>query len=181
MALHLVTGGARSGKSTFAEKLVLSFASPPAMYIATAEPLDDEMHARIALHRSRRQDDQWRTIEVPRSIDVALASAPHAPALMDCLTLLASNVYLERAHHEDALAAVLEEVAAIVGAARSREGEVVVVSNEIGMGLVPETALGRGFRDALGLANQAVAAASATVTLMVSGIPWTIRGAAPAP
>jgi len=165
--LTLVLGGARSGKSRHAESLVTAF-PPPWTYVATAEPLDDEMRARIAEHRARRGAD-WRSIEVPRDLAGALAENSQGGAvLVDCLTLWLSNLMLadaDVAAESDRLEAALTQVA----------GPLFVVSNEVGFGIVPDNALARRFRDAQGRLNQQVAAIADSVLLMVAGLPLKVK------
>ena len=160
-------GGARSGKSHYAEAL-LAAVPPPRFYVATAEPLDDEMRTRIAEHRARRGTD-WRTIEAPRDLAGALASNPAGGAvLVDCLTLWLSNLMLAGADI-DTETARLERV---LGATT---GPVVLVSNEVGLGIVPDNALARRFRDAQGRLNQRIAARADRVVLMVAGLPLVVK------
>jgi adenosylcobinamide kinase/adenosylcobinamide-phosphate guanylyltransferase len=171
-AITLVLGGARSGKSRYAEMLVTS-AARAGTYIATAEPGDDEMAARIAHHRARR-GEFWRTVEAP--LDLAAAILAHAdptrPVLVDCLTLWLSNLL-------GAGRIVEHESEALLGALRDACGPVVLVSNEVGLGLVPETKLGRDFRDAQGRANREVARACDAVVLVAAGLPTLIKPAPP--
>ncbi len=161
-SLTLVLGGARSGKSAYAERLLGA-----GSYIATAEPGDAEMAARIAAHRARR-GPQWRTVEAPLELAGAIrAAAP--PILVDCLTLWLANLFAAGRipeHESEALLAALREAA----------GPVVLVANEVGLGLVPETALGRAFRDAAGRLNQAVAAAVQRVVFVAAGLPLVLKG-----
>jgi adenosylcobinamide kinase/adenosylcobinamide-phosphate guanylyltransferase len=167
--LVLVLGGARSGKSRHAEALVESWPAPWT-YIATAEAFDAEMAARIAEHRARRPTG-WETLEAPRDLPAALAGVPPArPVLVDCLTLWLSNLLLA----ERDLEAEGERLAAALA---QRAGPVVLVSNEVGWGIVPETPLGRRFRDAQGRLNQRMAAVADRVVLVVAGIPVAIKGA----
>jgi adenosylcobinamide kinase / adenosylcobinamide-phosphate guanylyltransferase len=166
--LTLVLGGARSGKSDYAESLVTAFA-PPWIYVATAEPLDDEMRSRIAEHRARRGAD-WRLIEAPRDIADAIARAPAGSAvLVDCLTLWLSNLVLADADVE-------AESDRLGGALAQARGPVILVSNEVGFGIVPANALARRFRDAQGRLNQRVAARADRVVLMVAGLPLVVKG-----
>lgn len=160
--LVFVLGGARSGKSMFAEARMTAL-PPPWIYIATAQAFDEEMRDRIAKHRARR-DAPWRTIDAPHDLAAALRDAPkHAPVLVDCLTLWLTNRLLADAD----LAA---ERAALVEALVTRDAPTIVVSNEVGLGIVPADALSRRFRDEAGFLHQAVAAAADEVHLMVAGL-----------
>ena len=166
--LTLVLGGARSGKSRYAESLIATL-PPPWLYVATAEAGDEEMAARISAHRARRGPD-WRTIEAPRHLVAALQKAGTMPVLVDCLTLWLSNLMLadidieaETAHLERALAAAAAPV--------------VLVANEVGSGIVPDHPLGRKFRDLQGMLNQRIAARADRVVLMVAGLPLALKGA----
>jgi adenosylcobinamide kinase/adenosylcobinamide-phosphate guanylyltransferase len=166
--LTLVLGGARSGKSRHAEGLVTA-APSPWIYVATAQAFDDEMAVRIAEHRSRR-DAGWTTIEAP--LDLAGAIAAHANSshimLIDCLTLWLSNVMLDNRDVEAACDMLVDALAAA-------DGPIVVVSNEVGLGIVPDNALARRFRDAQGRLNQQVAANADRVVLMAAGLPLTLK------
>lgn len=165
--LTLVLGGARSGKSAYAERLIMAHASPW-IYLATAEIFDDEMRLRVDAHRARR-DTQWRTIDAPHDLPQAIIAAPaQAPLLVDCLGLWLSNRLLAEAD----LAA---DRAALVSALATRMAPTVVVSPEVGLSIVPENALGRAFRDAAGLLHQEVAKTSAHVALVVAGIPMKVK------
>jgi adenosylcobinamide kinase / adenosylcobinamide-phosphate guanylyltransferase len=166
-SLALVLGGARSGKSRHAEALVAAL-PPPWLYIATGEPRDNEMAARIAGHRARR-GAQWRTVEAPHDLAGALASAPAGAAvLVDCLTLWLSNVMLAGADVE-------VEIARLERALADRGGYTVLVANEVGLGIVPDNALARRFRDAAGRLNQRLAAAADRVVLLVAGVPVKVK------
>ena len=170
-AITLVLGGARSGKSRYAEALVTG-AARGGTYIATAEAGDAEMAARIAHHRARR-GDFWRTVEEPLDLAAAILThrEPERPMLVDCLTLWLSNLL-------GAGRIVEHESEALLGALRDASGPVVLVANEVGMGLVPETPLGREFRDAAGRLNQAVAAIAARVVFIAAGLPLVLKGEA---
>lgn len=177
MPLVLVTGGARSGKSAWAERRAADASPDGAVtYVATAQAWDDEMAARIAVHRAERPAG-WTTVEAPRDAAAAVRAAPTPVVLVDCLTLLASNALLaaEAEGEAAASAAVLAEAEALRDAARAHGGLVIVVTNEVGMGIVPATPLGRWYRDALGRANALLAAAADEVTLLVSGLPLRVK------
>jgi adenosyl cobinamide kinase/adenosyl cobinamide phosphate guanylyltransferase len=140
---------------------------PPWTYIATGQAFDDEMRARIAEHR-RRRGEGWRTIEAPLDLAGALAEARDTPVLVDCLTLWLSNLMLGD-HGLAAAASVFEEALA------QRKVPTLLVSNEVGLGIVPETPLGRRFRDEAGRLNQRIAANAGRVLLMVAGLPMTVK------
>jgi adenosylcobinamide kinase / adenosylcobinamide-phosphate guanylyltransferase len=168
----LVLGGARSGKSTHAEKLVcgsLAGAARPAVYIATAEAGDVEMATRIMAHRARR-GAAWITIEEPLKLAEALGLAvTHArPVLVDCLTLWLSNLMHAGADIDEATDALLRSL-------DDYASPVVFVSNEVGLGIVPETALGRAFRDAQGRLNMRMAERADRVILMAAGLALTMK------
>lgn len=166
-SLTFVLGGARSGKSTHAEKLVSARAAPWT-YIATAQAYDGEMRQRIAEHRARRGEG-WETVEAPSDLVGALQAVPDGRAvLVDCLTLWLTNHMLA----DSDVAAESARLAEIL--ARPR-GPWVVVSNEVGLGIVPDNALARRFRDAAGRLNQEVAAAADTVLMMVAGLPLKVK------
>lgn len=164
--ITLVLGGARSGKSQYAERLVVARPAPW-IYIATAQAFDAEMRARITEHQARR-DGGWQTIEAP--VDLARAMAPHRskPVLIDCLTLWLTNLML--GGHDIPLA-----LRALEAELDTRDGPVVLVSNEVGLGLVPETPLGRSFRDEAGRLNQRIAQKADHVAFMVAGLPLTLK------
>ena len=169
--LSLVLGGARSGKSRYAESLISTLPPPwraPWTYVATAEPGDAEMAERIAAHRARR-GASWRTIEAPRDLAGSLQSEGAAPALVDCLTLWLSNLMLAGADI-DAEMNRLDHALAGVAA------PIVMVANEVGAGIVPENPLGRRFRDMQGVLNQRMAARADRVVLMVAGLPLALKG-----
>lgn len=170
-SLTLVLGGARSGKSAWAEALVERL-SPQRIYVATGEARDAEMADRITAHRDRRGRG-WRTIEAPRAEgrDVAGAGAEGA-VLFDCLTLWLSNAM-------EAGVDWRAEAEALIAAMATSAVPVVAVSNEIGLGLVPETPLGRAFRDAQGALNQMVAEHADRVVFVAAGCPLALKGALP--
>ncbi len=167
MAIILITGGARSGKSTRAEARVGIFPGRP-VYIATAEALDDEMRARIARHRARR-GSEWLERETPLELAAALTETDGGGArLVDCLTLWLSNLmHAERNWESEGF--VLAET---LGRQRS---PVVLVTNEVGLGIVPDNALARRFRDAAGLLNQMIARVADEVEFVVAGLPMRVK------
>lgn len=175
--ITLVTGGARAGKSRHAMALVAN--DPSVTYIATAEALDDDMRGRIARHRAERPAE-WATVEAPLALGSALRSCPPDNAvIVDCLTLWVSNLLLR---DEDGAADQPQpwypaaEVEELVAALSGRRRPVVVVTNEVGLGVIPPTPLGRSYRDALGRVNQRVAETATRVVLMVAGVPLVIKG-----
>lgn len=168
----LFTGGARSGKSTRAEQYAARLGLP-VIYLATAEAGDAEMRARIAHHQAQRPA-AWPTVEAPLAPAAALSAIPAGSVvLLDCLSLLVTNLLL--AHEADPAPVVTAEVSAILTVARARDLTLLIVTNEVGMGIVPEYPLGRVYRDLLGRANQQVAASADEVYLVVAGLPVEIR------
>ncbi|QIO35019.1 bifunctional adenosylcobinamide kinase/adenosylcobinamide-phosphate guanylyltransferase [Bradyrhizobium sp. 1(2017)] len=167
MAVILITGGARSGKSTRAEARAKAFPGRP-VYVATAEALDTEMEARIARHRARRETD-WIEREVPLDLVPALVASDGGGArLVDCLTLWLSNLMHAERNWE-------REVEALAGALPRLKSPVVLVTNEVGLGIVPDNALARSFRDAAGIMNQVTAAAADEVEFVVAGLPMKLK------
>jgi adenosylcobinamide kinase / adenosylcobinamide-phosphate guanylyltransferase len=174
--LILITGGVRCGKSRFAERLAGELGGDRVVYIATAEAGDDEMRARIAAHRADRPSS-WATLEAPIDVAAAIAEAsarPDSPRaiLVDCLTMLVSNLLLGRdgGAEETAAERIDRQTRAIGDACLRTRAAVIVVTNEVGWGVVPATSLGRRYRDLLGAANQVLASASAKVYLLIAGI-----------
>ena len=169
--LSLVLGGARSGKSRYAEGLITALPppwKPPWTYVATAEAGDAEMAERIAAHRARR-GASWRTIEAPRDLAHSLRTCKAAPVLVDCLTLWLSNLMLAGADIDAAFDRLHDALTTI-------NAPVVTVANEVGSGIVPDHALGRRFRDMQGLLNQRIAARADRVVLVVAGLPLALKG-----
>ncbi len=158
-----ILGGARSGKTAYA----LTLASPPRTYVATAMADDDEMQARIAAHQAERGAD-WRLIEARTDLMGALADVKNGTIVVDCLTLWLSNLMADNRDIE-------AEVDTLVEAVRASSADIVFVSNEIGMGLVPMDALSRQFRDAQGRLNQRIAAVSDSVEFVVAGLPLRLK------
>ncbi len=168
----LITGGCRSGKSRYA----LDYANrhfSKKIYLATGEVLDQEMARRVEIHRKAR-GPEWQTIEEP--IEVGDKITQHGDKveviLLDCLTLWLSNLLL-RWDHESR---IMGEVERLIKAIKQSQTNLIIVTNEVGMGIVPEASLGRRFRDLSGMANQKIAEAADTVIFMVSGIPMFLKG-----
>jgi adenosylcobinamide kinase/adenosylcobinamide-phosphate guanylyltransferase len=169
MSITLVLGGARSGKSRFAESLAAS----PRTYIATAQAFDSEMTERIALHKLQRGNG-WTTVEEQIDLPQALRKAQSGFVLIDCLTLWLSNLMLADQDWHAPLDELIAELHTI-------KSDVVLVSNEVGLGIVPDTPLGRSFRDAQGITNQRVAQAADNVVMMIAGLAIAIKGPLPTP
>jgi adenosylcobinamide kinase/adenosylcobinamide-phosphate guanylyltransferase len=168
-ALTVVTGGAKSGKSRFAEGLATA-SGRPRVYIATAEAWDDEMRSRIAAHLKDRGTG-WQTVEAPRDVAGALALVgPEAVVLLDCATLWLTN-------HMLADADLARESATLLQALKNCPAPVIVVTNELGWSIVPDNALARRFRDAQGRLNQQLAAQADLVVAVISGLPLVLKGA----
>ena len=170
-SLHFVLGGARSGKSRHAERLIEATPAPW-HYIATAQAFDDEMRERIAMHRARREGavaGAWQTHDAPLDLPGVLEElSARETVLVDCLTLWLSNLMLSDHDPKPATERLVASLAA-------REGTTVLVSNEVGFGIVPENALARRFRDEAGILNQKVAARADNVTLVVAGLPMKVK------
>lgn len=195
--LELVTGGARSGKSTFAERRAAQLSGRSRQravtYVATAVVTDGEMADRIARHRVRRPAE-WRTLEAPLDLGAALrGAAPDGVVLVDCLAVWASNRLLAlgdpdevpgesdggqgtwRSRLADLEPALTEELDAAIDAGRMRGLDLLLVTNEVGLGIVPPTPLGRAYRDLLGRLNQHVAARADAVHLVIAGVAIDLR------
>lgn len=182
----LITGGARSGKSAFAERWCMKHASS-AVYIATAQIYDEEMRERVALHRQQRSEAgyTWNTLEEPlrlvELLDELAGSRQNPPAvLVDCLTLWLSNVLLSAGEgsDKDSTAVVEREIERLVEAAKRYTGQLVLVTNEVGSGIVPEYPLGRQYRDLAGRLNRKMAEISGQVFLVTAGIPVELKSRA---
>lgn len=161
--VSLILGGARSGKSAHA----LAQVQAPRVFVATAEAGDAEMADRIAAHQAERGTD-WALIEAPLDLGAAIHAAAGRSVLVDCLTLWLSNLM----HHNRDIAA---ETAALIDVMRAAEGRIVLVSNEVGMGLAPMNALGRAFRDEQGRLNQRIAAMADSVEFVAAGLPLRLK------
>jgi adenosylcobinamide kinase/adenosylcobinamide-phosphate guanylyltransferase len=169
----LVLGGARSGKTGFAERLAMRAGERPA-YLATAETLDTEMRDRVRLHQHQR-GPQFTTIEEPLRLSAAIAAAAraHDVILVDCLTLWITNLIVA---NENVAAAVDELLATLLETTESR---VILVSNEVGLGIVPDNAMARMFRDLAGSAHQRIAEICEDAYFVMAGLPMVLKGAAP--
>jgi adenosylcobinamide kinase/adenosylcobinamide-phosphate guanylyltransferase len=179
----LVTGGARSGKSCFAEKLAMHDRKQ-GIYIATAQIYDEEMRDRVTLHQKQRQQEGfvWITIEEPYGLSAKIreigVSVTAPVVLVDCLTLWLSNWLLQYEHEADRTAKVIERIDELVAAVSSCTGHLVLVTNEVGSGIVPEFPLGRSFRDLAGKMNQKLAEVCGQVFLVTAGIPIELKSRA---
>ncbi|MEJ6403941.1 bifunctional adenosylcobinamide kinase/adenosylcobinamide-phosphate guanylyltransferase [Yoonia sp. 2307UL14-13] len=166
--LTMVLGGAASGKSAFAEALVLQAGISP-LYVATAQAFDDEMSVKIRRHQARRGDD-WDTVEEPFELATFLGTLDETRiVLIDCATLWLTNIILD---HRD----IAAETTALISALRVCAAPVVIVSNEVGYGIVPENALARNFRNAQGTLNQSIAAEADRVIAVMAGLPIALKG-----
>lgn len=169
--LSFVLGGAASGKSAWAENLLLSSGLDP-VYLATARVFDDEIKNKINLHQSRR-NDRWRTIEADTDLAPALAAmGPGEAVLIDCATMWLSNILMDGDDLKQAQTSLLRAVS-------DSAAPVVIVSNEVGQGIVPDNALARQFREEQGRLNIALAAQSDLATLIVAGLPLVLKGQLP--
>lgn len=168
--ITFILGGARSGKSRYALKLAKEYSK--IAFIATCEPLDSEMKKRIELHRKNRPLN-WQTFEQPQCVSRLLKQIgnKYEMIVIDCLTLLVSNMLLKG----NPEAAIENEVKKILSTLNKNRAKAILVSNEVGLGIIPDNKLGRDFRDIAGRINQGVAEESDEVFFIVSGIPWRIK------
>ena len=171
-----ILGGARSGKSRYAQELAGKL-SNKVLFVATGEARDEEMQARISHHKKDRPKS-WRTLEAPtdigRQIEQRIGDAE--VVLIDCLTLLISNLLGDESDYSKAEKQVIAEINELTACMDKLDSSFIIVSNEVSMGLVPETRLGRIYRDMLGKANQLIARHASEVYLMVAGIPVKVKG-----
>ncbi|MEQ1789180.1 MAG: bifunctional adenosylcobinamide kinase/adenosylcobinamide-phosphate guanylyltransferase [Rickettsiales bacterium] len=167
--INFILGGARSGKSQYAEELA-SNAGRLKVYVATAEVLDDEMEKRIEIHRARRGND-WKVVEIPIDIPIQITNHSYANSviLVDCLTLWLSNLLHKKID-------VNAQIDSLLEALKITQSEVILVSSEVGMGITPENILARQFIDYTGILHQRVAEVADNVVLVVAGIPVKIKG-----
>ncbi len=176
--LIFLLGGARSGKSHYAETWAKEHGNQ-VLYVATAEAFDDDMKERVAHHQNDRPQ-HWHTLEAPRNTYQHIAEFPkgYDTVLLDCITFLTTNVLLElseSATQTDANDMILTQIDHLLGVYESSDATWLIVSNEVGMGVVPPTKLGRFFRDMLGRANQRIAQRADEVLLLVAGLPWKLK------
>lgn len=183
--LILITGGARSGKSTFAEKMAGEQGSN-VLYVATARQTDSEMEERIAKHKARRPAG-WLTYEGYKNLDLALDGLleGRSAVLLDCITIMVSNLMLDESFEWDDLsrdrveeieASILHQVERLICLVKMNEVPFILVTNEVGLGVVPPYPMGRDFRDIAGRMNQFIAGTADEVYFCVSGIPMKIKG-----
>jgi adenosylcobinamide kinase/adenosylcobinamide-phosphate guanylyltransferase len=188
--LTLILGGARSGKSTFAEQRAKELGGESVLYVATSETKDEEMQQRVAKHRADRPSG-WGTVEASRNVaqSVRQERSGEKVILLDCMTFLVANHLMDAAAPEDdpfdapssdpfdaqIEADVVAEVEALVAYVQDADIEMLVVSNEVGLGVVPPYELGRAYRDILGRANQILARHADEVQLLVAGIPMQVK------
>jgi adenosylcobinamide kinase/adenosylcobinamide-phosphate guanylyltransferase len=176
--LTLILGGARSGKSSHAQSLAEA-TGQPVTFLATAQALDGEMLARIQKHRAERPAG-WATLEIPCDIPAHAAEIKSEVVILDCVTLLVSNLLMQFVKDDlvdeaPFMLAVQKEIEDLMAIIRGRDQDWFIISNEVGLGLVPPYQMGRVYRDALGWANQRLAREADKVTFMVAGIPTTIK------
>ena len=176
--LTFILGGARSGKSSYAQNLAKE-SGKSVTFIATAQALDDEMSARIQKHRAERPAN-WETLEIPLDIASHVQRIKSDLVILDCVTLLISNLLMQFVKNDlvdetPFMAAVQKEINELAGMFRKQEQDWLIISNEVGLGLVPPYQMGRIYRDAIGWANQRLAHEADKVIFMVAGIPTFIK------
>ena len=168
--ITLILGGARSGKSVFGEKLALNKHSKP-IYIFTAQSFDGEMDERIRIHKDRRKKQSWQDVEATINLPAAISelSKKEKVILVDCLSLWLTNLIINERNID-------RDITEFLNALEKSPGDVILVSSEVGLGIVPDNEMSREFRDNLGSLHQRVAAISETVIMMVAGIPMVVKG-----
>ena len=171
----LLLGGARSGKSSYAQELARTLGGS-VLFIATGEPLDEEMKHRIDQHKKNRPED-WETVEASLHLGTVLREHDEntGTVLIDCITLLVSNLLGNENNYPDAENRIIDEVYKLISAMKASRANIIIVSNEVGLGLVPDNKLGRMYRDLLGKANQLLAENADEVYFMTAGIPLKIK------
>ncbi|MDD4924586.1 MAG: bifunctional adenosylcobinamide kinase/adenosylcobinamide-phosphate guanylyltransferase [Dehalococcoidales bacterium] len=175
MSCILITGGARAGKSGYAQKLAIDN-SGKVLFVATAEAKDEDMRLRIEKHKKSRPSN-WQTLESPSEVANAISekAGEYQVIVIDCITMLVSNVMLAADDEKSAEAAVINEIDTLIKVMKFKSSTYILVSNEVGLGIVPDNELSRNYRDLLGRANQLLARYADEVYLMVSGIPVKIK------
>lgn len=176
--LTLILGGARSGKSSYAQTLAET-TGRSVTFLATAQELDEEMSARIRKHRAERPGG-WETLEIPCDVAAHVPEIKTEAVILDCITLLVSNLLMQfvkddLVEEEPFILAVRNEIEGLIEAIRTQTQDWFIISNEVGLGLVPPYQMGRVYRDALGWANQRLAREADQVLFMVAGIPMTVK------
>jgi adenosylcobinamide kinase/adenosylcobinamide-phosphate guanylyltransferase len=178
-SITLILGGARSGKSSYAQKLAED-SGKSVTFLATAQAFDEEMSARIQKHRAERTAD-WTTLEIPMGLASHVNQIQSQVVILDCITLLISNLMMQFVRDDlvndiPFMQSVQNEMDALIAAIRKSNGHWIIVSNEVGLGLVPPYQMGRVYRDAIGGANQRLAREAEKVIFMAAGIPMVIKG-----
>jgi|SRR5215216_3013492 len=176
--ITLILGGARSGKSSYAQTLAEE-SGKSVTFLATAQALDDEMFARIQKHQAERPS-RWETLEIPFNIAACVGQIKSEVVILDCITLLINNLLMQYVKDDlveetPFLEAVQKEIEAFIRSLQQQEQDWLIVSNELGLGLVPAYQMGRVYRDAIGWTNQRLAREADKVIFMVAGIPTTIK------
>jgi adenosylcobinamide kinase / adenosylcobinamide-phosphate guanylyltransferase len=176
--LTLILGGARSGKSSYAQSLAEE-TGKPVTFIATAQALDEEMSTRIKKHRMERPAS-WETLEIPCDISSHVQQIKSAVVILDCITLLLSNLLMQSARDDlvdetPFIQVAQKEINELTDTLRVHKQDWIIISNEVGLGLVPPYQMGRVYRDALGWANQRLAREADQVIFMVAGIPMVVK------
>lgn len=176
--LTFILGGARSGKSSYAQTLAEE-SGKPVTFIATAQAFDDEMSARIKKHQSERPQN-WQTLEIPLDIASRFDSIKAEVVILDCITLLVTNLIMQfvendLVNEEKSIQAIQKEITDLISAIQKSNQEWIIISNEVGLGLVPPYQMGRVYRDLLGRANQRLAKEADSVLFMVAGIPMVVK------
>jgi adenosylcobinamide kinase/adenosylcobinamide-phosphate guanylyltransferase len=176
--ITLILGGARSGKSSHAQSLAAA-TGKPVTFLATAQALDEEMSTRIAKHRAERPAD-WETLEVPCAIASPVSQIKSDVVILDCITLLVSNLLMQFVREDFVeelpfMLAVQEEIESLLSAIHEQKQDWFIISNEVGLGLVPPYQMGRVYRDGLGWANQRLAREADRVLFMVAGLPMVVK------
>ena len=175
MSCILITGGARAGKSSYAQKLAAEIGEK-VLFVATAEAKDEDMRLRIEKHKKSRPS-YWKTLEAPKDVASVIESAGggYSVVIIDCITMLVSNVMLGAENETSAESEILKEIDALINVMKTSPATFILVSNEVGLGIVPDNELSRNYRDLLGRANQLIASYADGVYLLVAGIPVKIK------